>query len=71
VPVTQHTDTESNTLTLIGKLVEWGITPEMTLTTAKVQFSNLTAQQLRRILQQIPSAHRANLEVTFNQPPAE
>jgi len=69
VPVTRRTDTESNTITLIGKLEEWGITPDKTLTSANVRFTNLTAQQLRRILQQIPSAHRANLEITFEQPP--
>jgi hypothetical protein len=56
-----------NTISLIGKLEEWGI-PQGAPLVAKVAFSNLTCQQLRRILQQIPSAHRANLEVTYQQP---
>ncbi|MCX6926381.1 MAG: hypothetical protein NT154_24715 [Verrucomicrobia bacterium] len=67
VSVTEHTDTELNTISLIGKLEEWGI-PQGAPLVAKVAFSDLTCQQLRRILQQIPSAHRANLEVTYEQP---
>ncbi|MDB6022250.1 MAG: hypothetical protein JWQ04_2107 [Pedosphaera sp.] len=74
VPVTRRTDSESNTISLIGQLELWGVTPDKMLTSAKVEFTNLTAQQLRRILQQIPSAHRANLEVSYQQqqtpPPA-
>jgi len=68
-PVTQthRTTAESNTISLIGQLEQWGITQDTLLTSAKVEFSNLTAQQLRRILQQIPSAHRANLEVSYQQ----
>ena len=66
---TERTTAESNTISLIGQLEAWGITPDKMLTSAKVEFSNLTAQQLRRILQQIPSAHRANLEVSYQQPP--
>jgi hypothetical protein len=67
ISVTEHTDTELNTISLIGKLEEWGI-PQGAPLVAKVAFSNLTYQQLRRILTQIPSAHRANLEVTYEQP---
>jgi hypothetical protein len=70
---TERTPDEANTISLIGQLELWGITLDKTLTSAKVEFSNLTAQQLRRILQQIPSAHRAKLEVSFEQqqtPPA-
>lgn len=66
---TERTTAESNTISLIGQLEAWGITPDQTLTSAKVEFTNLTAQQLRRILQQVPSAHRANLEVSYQQPP--
>ncbi|MEI6075300.1 MAG: hypothetical protein WCS94_06995, partial [Verrucomicrobiota bacterium] len=65
---TERTTAESNTISLIGQLEAWGITSDQTLTSAKVEFSNLTAQQLRRILQQVPSAHRANLEVSYQQP---
>jgi hypothetical protein len=68
VTMTHRTTAESNTISLIGQLEQWGITPDRTLTSAKVEFTNLTAQQLRRILQQIPSAHRANLEVSYEQP---
>ncbi|SPE58503.1 conserved hypothetical protein [Verrucomicrobia bacterium] len=68
-PQTRRTDTETITLNLIGQLELWGITPDKVLTVAKVEFSNVTAQQLRRILQQIPSGQRANLEVTYQPPP--
>jgi hypothetical protein len=68
VTKTERTTAESNTISLIGQLEAWGITPDQMLTSAKVEFSNLTAQQLRRILQQVPSAHRANLEVSYQQP---
>ena len=68
VTMTHRTTAESNTISLIGQLEAWGITPDKTLTSAKVEFTNITAQQLRRILQQIPSAHRANLEVSYEQP---
>jgi hypothetical protein len=69
-PETRRTPAETNTLNLIGQLEGWGITSDRVLTLAKVEFSNLTAQELRRILQQIASARRANLEVTWQQPPA-
>ena len=68
ITMTHRTTAESNTISLIGQLEQWGVTPDKMLTSAKVEFSNLTAQQLRRILQQIPSAHRANLEVSYQQP---
>ena len=71
LPVTRtlRPTVETNTISLIGQLEQWGITPDKMLTLAKVEFTNLTAQQFRRILQEIPSAHRANLEVTFQQQP--
>jgi hypothetical protein len=67
-PVTSRSTEEPNTgINLSGCFEKWGITPDTTLDTAKIEFSNLTAQQIKQVLQRLPSSLKASLDVTFTE----
>jgi hypothetical protein len=55
----------TNGINLSGSFEKWGISSEKTLDSAKVEFQGLTVGQVKQILQRIPSAFKALLEVTF------
>ena len=59
---------EANTgINLCGYFEKWGLDPSTTLKNATIEFTNLTAQQIKQILQRLPSAFRASLEISYDE----
>ncbi len=52
---------------LCGWFERWGLHDGATLKSAKVEFKDLTVQQVKQILQRFPSAFKAYLEVTYDE----
>lgn len=52
-------------INLSGCFEAWGVPTSQTLETARIEFSGLTAQQIKQILTRIPSTFRATLEITY------
>jgi hypothetical protein len=60
-----RTDEATSGINLIASLEKWGVDPSALLNTAKIEFSNLTVQQVKQILTRLPSGFKASMEVTF------
>jgi hypothetical protein len=65
LPRTQKSEAPSTGINLQGCFEKWGISPDTVLTTARIEFKDMTAQQVKQVLQRLPSAFKASLEVTF------
>jgi hypothetical protein len=65
-PRKSHRTYEQTTgINLSGQFEKWGMAPSTQLTTAKLEFTNLTILQLKQILQKLPPTCKANLEVSY------
>ncbi|KYH32456.1 hypothetical protein MOMUL_10570 [Moorella mulderi DSM 14980] len=59
---------EPNTgINLCGYFEKWRLSAEHTLDKVKLEFQGLTVQQVKQILQRLPSFVRASLEVTYRE----
>jgi hypothetical protein len=66
IPVTtKKTPAPANGINLSGTFETWNVPPSQSIDVANVQFTGLTAQQLKQVLQRIPSAFKATLEITY------
>ena len=63
---TFKSDEPATALNLSGYFEKWKV-PATTIESAKIEFNGLTAQQIRQILQRIPSAYKASLEIRFTE----
>lgn len=65
--ITQNlkSDEPANGINLSGCFEKWGISSDKSVDSAKIELRGLTAQQIKQILQRIPSTFKASLEVTF------
>lgn len=63
----RRTDAPNTGINLSGYFEKWGVPAGKTLSSAKIEFSNLTVQQLKQVLQRLPSSMRASLEITFTE----
>ncbi len=61
----KKTEGPANGINLSGCFETWGVPTSQTLETARIEFSGLTAQQVKQILQRIPSAFQATLEIAY------
>lgn len=61
----QRTYEQATGINLSGQFEKWGMAPSNQLTTAKLEFTNLTVQQLKQILQKLPPAYKAYLEISY------
>ena len=52
-------------INLSGCFETWGVPTSQTIETARIEFAGLTAQQIKQILQRIPSTFRATLEIFY------
>jgi len=52
-------------INLSGCFETWGVPTSQTIETARIEFSGLTAQQIKQILQRIPSTFKASLEIAY------
>jgi len=67
----RRTDAPNTGINLSGYFEKWGISAGKTLNSAKIEFSNLTVQQLKQVLQRLPVGLRASLEITFTEEESE
>ena len=54
-------------INLCGCFERWGLHDGTTLSNAKIAFTGLSVQQIKQILQRLPSAFKASLEVTYDE----
>jgi len=64
---TKRSDEPATGINLSGFFEKWGVLPSQTLDTARIEFGDLTAQQVKQILQRIPSTFKAKLEITYKE----
>ena len=69
--LTKSTPAPTTVINLIGSFEQWGVSSDTTLATTKITFDGLTAQQVKQLLQKLPSSIRASLEVTFRKEPQQ
>jgi len=62
---TKRSDELATGINLSGYFERWGIASTQKIDSAKIDFSELTAQQIKQILQRIPSNIKAKLEITY------
>jgi hypothetical protein len=62
-----RTDQPTTGINLIGSFEKWGISGTQELSSAKIEFNNITVQQIKQILQRVPSAFRASMEIAYNE----
>lgn len=63
--LTRSTPTATTVINLIGSFEQWGVPSDTKLDSAKLSFVGLTVQEVKQLLQKLPSSIRANLEVTY------
>ncbi len=61
----ERTEAPNTGINLQGCFEKWGISPDTKLAKTCVEFEGLTAQQVKQILQRIPSTFKASLEVEY------
>jgi hypothetical protein len=54
-------------INLSGCFESWGISSNQSIESARIEFSGLTAQQIKQILQRIPSTFKASLDITYKE----
>ena len=69
VPVTKTRKTEepATCINLSGCFETWGVPSNQTIEGTRLDFSGLTAQQVKLILQRIPSTFKATLEIVYKE----
>jgi len=61
----RQTEEATTGINLSACFEKWGVDASTVLNTAKIEFSNLTVQQVKQILTRLPSSFKASMEVTF------
>jgi hypothetical protein len=54
-------------INLSGCFESWGVSSGQSIETARIEFSGLTSQQIKQILQRIPSSFKATLDITWRE----
>ena len=63
----RRSEEAATAINLSGCFEKWGIPSDKTIGAARIEFTGLSAQQIRQILTKIPSAYKATLEITYNE----
>ncbi|MBF0235401.1 MAG: hypothetical protein HQK65_20550 [Desulfamplus sp.] len=65
--ITQNrkSDEPANGINLSGCFEKWGVSSDKSLDSARIELTGLTVQQVKQILQRIPSTFKASLEISF------
>jgi len=59
---------EANTgINLSGYFEKWMISPDQPIESARIEFTGLTSNQIKQILQRIPSTFKASLDITYKE----
>lgn len=64
---TKKSEEPATGINLSGCFETWGVPTSQTIDTARIEFSGLTAQQIKQILQRIPSTFKATLEIAYKE----
>jgi len=67
IPQIRKSDEPATSLNLSGCFEKWGVPSSQILDAAHIEFNGLTAQQVKQILQRIPSNYKALLEITYRE----
>ncbi|MBL0717599.1 MAG: hypothetical protein JJV89_06080 [Desulfosarcina sp.] len=62
---TNRTSEPTTGINLSGSFEKWGISSTQIIKSAKIEFNDLTAQQIKQILQRIPSTFKAMLKISY------
>ena len=54
-------------INLSGSFESWGISSDQTIDSARIEFTGLTVQQIKLILQRIPSTFKASMDITYKE----
>src|SRR5208283_3027685 len=54
-------------INLSGCFESWGVSSSQPIETARIEFEGLTVQQVKQILQRIPSTFKATLEISYKE----
>ena len=54
-------------INLSGSFEAWGISSDQTIESARIEFAGLTVQQIKLILQRIPSTFKASMDITYKE----
>ncbi len=65
--VIKKTEEPATGINLSGSFESWGVSSSRTIDKARIEFSGLNVQQVKQILQRIPSAFKASLEVEYEE----
>ncbi|MGC9196222.1 MAG: hypothetical protein ACP5IL_12320 [Syntrophobacteraceae bacterium] len=63
----QKTVEPATGINLSGSFEAWGVSSSQSIEKATIEFTGLTVQQVKQILQRIPSAFKASLEVEYKE----
>ena len=66
-----RTDEAATGINLTACFEKWGVDPSAVLDTTRIEFNNLTVQQVKQILTRLPSSLKASMEVTFTREEGE
>jgi len=66
-PTTRSTEEPATGINLSGCFERWGVPSGTTLSSAKIEFRDVNVQQVKQILQRLPSAFRASLEISYQE----
>lgn len=64
---TMKSEEPATGINLSGSFESWGVSSSQSIEKARIEFSGLTAQQVKQILQRIPSAFKATLEIQYRE----
>ncbi len=69
IPITKSKKSQepATGINLSGCFETWGISSNQSIESARIEFSGLTAQQIKQILQRIPSTFKASLDITYEE----
>lgn len=67
--VSKKTDAPVSGVQLTGAFEQWGVPADGQLQTARIEISNISVPMLRKILTSMHSSVKANLEVSYEEPP--
>lgn len=64
---TRYTEEPASGINLSGCFERWRVPSGTTLSSAKIEFKDVSVQQVKQILQRLPSAFRASLKISYQE----
>jgi len=63
----RHSEAATTSVNLMACLDKWGLASGKTLQSVRLQFEGMTVQQVKAVLQRLPSSAKASIEVTYEE----